>query len=236
MLALAVTLFVSSFTTVGIQCDGYYCMTYTTNDNITLLRSRVLTDWHSAEKRLLFQPLKDMNYSTDIWGPELHGNWYAIFTADPNHDSPPPEVDMYYEESCPAVHHRMFVFEGLGSDPWVANFSFKAQLNTYDQFPIDGTYLQHKSGLYHVYNCWYREFDGWPANLYITKSMLQLQVTRSKAGARPSVGSLDYWHQSFSTPNPLRSYQPLRKDAIWPSAQRPSLLQRSHTETHQPFY
>lgn len=77
---------------------------------------------------------------------------------------------MYCEWNCPAVHHRMFVLEGLGADPWAATFTFKAQLNTFDQFAIDGTYFQHSTGLYHIYSCWYREYDGWPANLCITKS------------------------------------------------------------------
>ncbi|ORY01335.1 hypothetical protein BCR34DRAFT_605950 [Clohesyomyces aquaticus] len=63
----------------------------------------------------------------------------------------------------------MFVLEGRGSDPWTVDFAYKAQLDTYDQFAIDGTYFQHESGLYHIYSCWYRQFDGWPANLCIAK-------------------------------------------------------------------
>ncbi|OCK79211.1 glycoside hydrolase family 43 protein [Lepidopterella palustris CBS 459.81] len=147
-------------------------MTYTTNDNITLLRSHVLTDWKSADSKLLFQPPQGTNYSTNLWAPELHyidSNWYVIFTADPNGDSPPPEVDMNCDWSCPAVHHRIYVLEGPGSDPWTATFTLKAQLNTYDQFAIDGTYFQHSTGLYHIYSCWHRQYDGWPANLCITK-------------------------------------------------------------------
>jgi GH43 family beta-xylosidase len=29
--------------------------------------------------------------------------------------------------------------------------------------------VQHKTGLYHIYSCWFRKYDGWPANLCITK-------------------------------------------------------------------
>ncbi|KAF2147401.1 glycoside hydrolase family 43 protein [Aplosporella prunicola CBS 121167] len=148
-------------------------MTYTTNNDITLLRSSGLTDWDNAEKKVIFTPPAGQNYSTDLWAPELHefdGQWYVIFTADPNGDSPPPEVDMYCEWSCPAVHHRMYVLEGTGSaDPWGASYAYKAQLNTYDQFAIDGTYFRHSTGLYHIYSCWQRVYDGWPANLCIAK-------------------------------------------------------------------
>jgi GH43 family beta-xylosidase len=129
-------------------------------------------DWNNAEKKLLFDPPPGFNYSTDIWAPELHslnGNWYVIFTADPRSDSPPPEVDMWCDFNCPAVHHRMFVLEGIGSDPWTATYTYKSQLDTYDQFAIDGTYFQHSGDLYHIYSCWFRQYDGWPANLCITK-------------------------------------------------------------------
>lgn len=90
--------------------NDYYYLTYTTSSDITLLRSPVLTDWNNAERKLLYQPPKGTNYSTNLWAPELHnldGNWYVIFTADPNNDSPPPEVDMLCEFNCPAVYHRV---------------------------------------------------------------------------------------------------------------------------------
>lgn len=76
---------------------------------------------------------------------------------------------MLCDYACPAVHHRMFVLEGTGSSPWTTRYTFKAQLNTYDQFAIDGTYFRHSTGLYHVYSCWYSPYDAWPANLCITK-------------------------------------------------------------------
>ena len=81
----------------------------------------------------------------------------------------------------------MFVLEGSTSDPWTSNYTIKAELDTYDQFAIDGTYFRHSTGLYHVYSCWYvfnhKSLDGihllgqlryhayssWPANLCITK-------------------------------------------------------------------
>lgn len=64
----------------------------------------------------------------------------------------------------------MFVLESSGSDPWTSNYTLKSQLDTYGQFAIDGTYFQHSTGLYHIYSCWYRAYDGWPSNLCITKS------------------------------------------------------------------
>ncbi len=71
--------------------------------------------------------------------------------------------------NCPAVNHRMYVLQGSTADPWTSNYTMKAQLNTYDQFAIDGTYFQHTTGLYHVYSCWYSAYESWPSNLCITK-------------------------------------------------------------------
>ncbi|KAF1848369.1 glycoside hydrolase family 43 protein [Cucurbitaria berberidis CBS 394.84] len=150
----------------------YYYLTYSNNVNVTLFRSKSLTDWDGAESKLVFAPPPGMNYSTDLWAPEIHNlddNWYVIFTADPRNDSPPPEIEMWCDYNCPAVHHRMFVVEGKGSDPWEAEWEYKAELDTYDQFAIDGTYFQHADQLYHIYSCWHRKYDGWPANLCITK-------------------------------------------------------------------
>jgi GH43 family beta-xylosidase len=56
-------------------------MTYTNNENVTLYRSDVLTDWNEAESKLIFKPPPGLNYSTDLWAPEIHnidGNWYVL--------------------------------------------------------------------------------------------------------------------------------------------------------------
>jgi GH43 family beta-xylosidase len=154
--------------------ESWYLFTYTTNDNITLKRSRALTDnWDNAETRTIFNPNKTSGdpWSTDLWAPEIHninGTWYVIFTATPDFDNPRPMQDMLCPINCPAINHRMFVLAGDAADPWTANFSLKGMLNTFDQFAIDGTYFQHAGQLYHVYSCWQDAYSAWPANLCIT--------------------------------------------------------------------
>ncbi|KAK6223371.1 hypothetical protein LQW54_000488 [Pestalotiopsis sp. IQ-011] len=157
--------------------DGdWYLFTYTTNDNVTLRRSRYLTDnWDEIETRAVFTPDpvedKGQPWSTSLWAPEIHnisGTWYIIFTATPDADNPPPLQDALCQFNCPAVNHRMFVLEGSGSDPWTADFTLKSMLNTYDQFAIDGTYFSFDGKLYHIYSCWENAYSAWPANLCIT--------------------------------------------------------------------
>ena len=86
--------------------DNYYYLTYTNNEDITLFRSKSLTDWQGAESKLVFKPPPGMNYSTDLWAPEIHhfeDTWYVIFTADPRNDSPSPEIEQWCTYNCPAV-------------------------------------------------------------------------------------------------------------------------------------
>jgi GH43 family beta-xylosidase len=121
-----------------------------------------------------------MNYSTDLWAPELHQidqQWFVIFTADPSSDSPSPSLDALCDFNCPAVRHRMFVLESNSSELWTTTFSVKSQLDTYDQFAIDGTYFQHAASMYHVYSCWFGQYVSWPANLCIAKSMNSERMT-----------------------------------------------------------
>jgi GH43 family beta-xylosidase len=161
-------------TRYSLNGEEWYLFTYTTNDNITLRRSKALTDnWDNVETRVVFNPNPDSGepWATDIWAPEIHqlnGSWYIIFTATPDRDNPSPMQDAMCPINCPAINHRMFVLAGDGPDPWTTNFTMKGMLNTFDQFAIDGTYFQYGGELYHVYSCWEQQYSAWPANLCIT--------------------------------------------------------------------
>ena len=63
----------------------------------------------------------------------------------------------------------MYVLQSSGPDIWASNYTLKGQLNTFDQFAIDGTYFIHPTGLYHIYSCWFDGLQSWPANLCITE-------------------------------------------------------------------
>lgn len=138
---------------IGPLDDQFYYLLFTLTDNITLYRSKSLTDWNNADQKLLFKPKENEDYSTDLWAPEIHhdpteNKWYVIFTADPNGDEPSPAVDMFCSFSCPAVHHRyvldvseigiittnrtfrMYTLESSGSGIWTSDYKLKTQLNT----------------------------------------------------------------------------------------------------------
>ena len=83
----------------AFRYDGQYYLLVTTSDNVTILRSDVLTDWNSAEVKLAFKAPENTSYTFDSWAPELHyfaqyDKWYIIYTADVDPDSPSPQQDM----------------------------------------------------------------------------------------------------------------------------------------------
>lgn len=132
----------------------------------------------------------------------------------------------------------MYVLEGSGSDPWAANFTFKSQLDTYDQFAIDGTYFQHSTGLYHIYSCWYRKYDAWPSNLCITKSkiMIRMHVRRRHANEL-SVEPIYCRIEHHRASHPLRSLEPLGANSIRQTQhiqQPPTFLQRGSRTIDKP--
>ena len=144
------------------------------------MNTDISSDFNNAEAKLAFEPPENTSYTYDLWAPEIHNidnKWYIIFTADVDPDQPSPEVDMLCDFSCPAINHKMFVLESSGSDIWDSDYSFKAELDTFDQgLAIDGTYLQHETGLYHIYSCWYSKYMSWPSLLCIDKSMLSTPI------------------------------------------------------------
>lgn len=164
--------FMTKYTADG---EDWYLFTYTTNSNITLKRSRYLTDnWDNAESRVVFNPdpTSGEPWSTSLWAPEIHnisGSWYIVFTATSDGDNPPPLLDAMCPINCPAINHRMFVLAGDGPDPWTSKFEMKPMLDTYDMFAIDGTYFHFEDKLYHIYSCWEQKYSSWPANLCITR-------------------------------------------------------------------
>ncbi|KAK2600346.1 hypothetical protein N8I77_009886 [Diaporthe amygdali] len=112
-------------TRYSVNGDEWYLFTYSTNDNITLRRSRALTDnWDHQETRVVFNPDSrgqdaGQPWSTDIWAPEIHnisGKWYIIFTATPDFDNPPPLQDAACPINC-TPFYCLGLLELVGNDP-----------------------------------------------------------------------------------------------------------------------
>jgi beta-xylosidase len=75
--------------------DGYYYYTNSTQNNLTLWKTRSVVDLKNAIKKVVWTPPATGPYSHDIWAPEIHfldGKWYIYFAADARHEPEPSFV------------------------------------------------------------------------------------------------------------------------------------------------
>src|ERR1700759_2897692 len=62
--------------------NGFYYYMNTTGRNLTIWKTRDITDLAHAEKKVVWTPPDEGPYSHEIWAPELHlldGKWYIYF-------------------------------------------------------------------------------------------------------------------------------------------------------------
>ncbi len=100
-----------------ISRDGFYYYMNTTGNNLTIWKTRDITDLKEAEKKVVWTPLAVGPYSKNVWAPELHflrGKWYIYFTAE-NGDK---LIDT----------HRIWVLENVSSDPLTGTWTMNGEL------------------------------------------------------------------------------------------------------------
>lgn len=138
--------------------DGYYYYTHTTGNNITIWKSKNLTDLDKGEKKVVWKPAPDAPNRDAMWAPELHfinGKWYIYYAASTGDSS----------------KQRMYVLESEGSDPFGpyhhpegTNFGKIAAPS--DKWAIDGTVLELDKKLYFIWSGWEGDVNV-SQNLYI---------------------------------------------------------------------
>ncbi len=93
-----------------VRDAGFYYYMDTTVDNLTIWKTRDITDLAHAEKKIVWTPPPGTPYSKEIWAPELHrlgGKWYIYFGADDGIN----------------LHHRLWVLENSSPDPLSGNMA-----------------------------------------------------------------------------------------------------------------
>jgi GH43 family beta-xylosidase len=136
--------------------DGHYYYTHTTGRNVTLWKTKNLSDLKTAEKKIIFEPPTNTFYSKEIWAPEIHflqGKWYAYFAADDGHNR----------------NHRMYVLENASPDPMQGEWIFKGKLaDPSDKWAIDGHVFEYRKQLYMVWSGWWGDENG-QQDIFIAK-------------------------------------------------------------------
>jgi GH43 family beta-xylosidase len=136
--------------------DGYYYYTHTTGRNVTLWKTKTLSDLKSAEKKVIYTPPANTNYSRDVWAPEIHflrGKWYAYFAADDGQNR----------------NHRMYVLENASADPMQGEWILKGKVaDPNDKWAIDGHVFEYQKQLYMLWSGWYGDENG-QQDIFIAK-------------------------------------------------------------------
>jgi GH43 family beta-xylosidase len=139
-----------------IYRDGYYYYMQTTGANLTIWKTRDITDLKDAEKKVVWTPPPTGRDSHDIWAPELHliaGKWYIYFAADAGSNQ----------------SHRIFVLENSSADPLAGDWIFKGQLSDRaDKWAIDPSVFSNRGKLYVIWSGWQGDVNG-TQNIYIAQ-------------------------------------------------------------------
>ena len=125
-----------------IQSHGFYYYMNTTGKNLTIWKTRDITDLKHAEAKVVWTPPDSGPYSHEIWAPELHrmgGRWYIYFAADAGSNE----------------SHRVFVLENALADPLQGDWKMKGKLSgPEDRWAIDPSVFEIHGNAYAVWSGW----------------------------------------------------------------------------------
>lgn len=140
----------------SIYKDGFYYYTNTLGDSIAIWKSKDLSELKLAERKTIFVPPANTNYSKDLWAPEIHfikNRWYVYFAADNGNNNT----------------HRMYVLENASPDPMLGKWIFKGKINDpSDKWAIDGSVFSHRRKMYMIWSGWEGDVNG-NQDIYIAR-------------------------------------------------------------------
>jgi GH43 family beta-xylosidase len=125
-----------------IAWKGFYYYMNTTGANLTVWKTRDLSELRHAEKKIVWTPEPGQPWSHDIWAPELHrwGNkWYIYFAADAGKNDT----------------HRIYVVENPSDDPLEGQWTLKGKVSdTTDRWAIDVDLFELRGEHYMLWSGW----------------------------------------------------------------------------------
>ncbi|RPD47077.1 glycosyl hydrolase family 43 [Hymenobacter sediminis] len=132
----------------SIYHEGYYYYTHTTGRNITLWKTKSLSQLKTAPSKVVWTPPATGPNSRDIWAPELHhigGKWYLYYAAD----------------AATNQTHRLWVLENSSPDPMQGTWVDKGQVRDItNKWAIDGSVFENNGQLYFVWSGWEGDDNG----------------------------------------------------------------------------
>jgi GH43 family beta-xylosidase len=139
-----------------IYHDNTYYYMNTTGKNLTIWKTKDITDLKNSEKKVVWTPPATGPDSHDIWAPELHflnSKWYIYFAADAGTNQT----------------HRIFVLENPARDPLTGDWTLKGKLaDPDDRWAIDASVFENSGRLYAIWSGWEGDENG-TQNIYIAR-------------------------------------------------------------------
>ena len=175
-----------------IQQGDFYYVTYTTGNNLKLIRTSEMSELSQGEVRTIWSPPAGGPGSKNIWAPELHfiqGKWYYYYAADDGQNE----------------NHRMWVLENSHPDPFQGTWTEKGEVALPDdKWAIDGTIAERNGELYFLWSGWDGDVNV-QQNIYICKManpwtavgerirLSQPDFAWEKSGGPPYVNEAPQW-------------------------------------------
>jgi len=136
--------------------NGFYYYMNSMGDNLTIWKTRDITDLRHAEKKVVWTAPATGPYSKEIWAPELHfldGKWYIYFAADAGENE----------------GHRIWVIENPASDPLDGTWTMKGKLaDATDKWAIDPSVFENDGRMYVIWSGWEGDVNG-VQSIYIAR-------------------------------------------------------------------
>ncbi len=131
-----------------VERNGIYYYMQTAGTNLTIWKTRDLTDLKHAEKKVVWTAPATGPYSKDVWAPELHfvkNKWYIYFCADAGSNE----------------SHRLWVLENSAADPLTGTWTMKGKLaDAADRWAIDPTEFSVGPSDYVLWSGWRGDSNG----------------------------------------------------------------------------
>lgn len=130
-----------------IKDGNEYFVTFTTGNNITLMRTKKMSDLKNGSKKVIWIPPSTGLNSRDLWAPELHrinGKWYIYYAASDGINT----------------NHKMWVLENTAADPFTGVWQDKGELLLPDnKWAIDGSPFELNGKYYFIWSGWEGNID-----------------------------------------------------------------------------
>ncbi|WP_375436110.1 family 43 glycosylhydrolase [uncultured Hymenobacter sp.] len=170
----------------SIYHDGYYYYTHTTGRNLTLWKTKSLSQLKTAPSKVVWTPPASGPNSHDIWAPELHrlnDKWYLYYAADAGTNQT----------------HRLWVLENNSPDPLQGTWTDRGQItDAANRWAIDGSVFENKGQLYFVWSGWEGDVNG-RQNIYLAPMSNPWTITGPSLKVSTPVFA---WERQGDTSNP----------------------------------